>query len=117
MFEFVSLMKNTDKKDAYSAARFFYLVLLIELNDDELIYAELRSVERFLKEQKLFFSVEKILLQFVKNLMIKNTSYQIRTHYNALIDDLEKLKEDSFERNAFIYFDFLDWAKGKVASF
>ena len=117
MFEFVSLMKNTDKKDAYSAARFFYLVLLIELNDDELIYAELRSVERFLKEQKLFFSVEKILLQFVKNLMIKNTSYQIRAHYNALIDDLEKLKEDSFERNAFIYFDFLDWAKAKVASF
>ena len=117
MFEFVSLMKNTDKKDAYSAARFFYLVLLIELNDDELIYAELRSIERFLKEQKLFFSVEKILLQFVKKLMTKNTSFNIRSHYNALINDLEKLKKDPFERNAFTYFDFLDWAKGKLESF
>ena len=116
MFEFVSLKKNIAKKDAYSAARFFYLVLLIELNDDELIYAELSSIERFLKAQELFFGVEKILLQFVKALMIKNTVYQIRSHYHVLVKDLEKLKEDPFESNAFSYFDFLAWAKEKIAS-
>ena len=90
--------------------------LLIELNDDELIYAELSSIERFLKAQELFFGVEKILLQFVKALMIKNTVYQIRSHYHVLVKDLEKLKEDPFESNAFSYFDFLAWAKEKIAS-
>ncbi|MBG14964.1 MAG: hypothetical protein CL853_01275 [Crocinitomicaceae bacterium] len=113
MFEFISLKKNIAKKDAYSAARFFYLVLLIELNDDELVYAELRSVERFLKQQELYFGVEKILSNFVKGLMIKNTSFQIRSYYKSLVKDLEKLNEDPFERNAFTYFDFLAWAKQK----
>ena len=48
--------------------------------------------------------------------MIKNTVYQIRSHYHVLVKDLEKLKEDPFESNAFSYFDFLAWAKEKIAS-
>ena len=111
MFEFVSLRKNIDKRDAYSAARFFYLILLIELNDDDLIYSELRSVERFLREEAIDFKFEKILLKFIRSLMVKNTTIQIRNHYNNLSNDLMDLKEDSFESNAFTYFDFLSWAQ------
>ena len=111
MFEFVSLKKNIDKRDAYSAARFFYLILLIELNDDNLIYSELRSVDRFLREEAIYFKFEKILLKFIRNLMVKNTTIQIRDHYNNLSKDLMELKADSFESNAFTYFDFLSWAQ------
>ena len=111
MFEFISTNKNIDKRDAYSAARFFYLILLIELNDDNLIYSELRSVERFLREEAICFEFEKILLKFIRSLMVKNTSIQIRNHYTNLSNELIKLKENSFESNAFTYFDFLSWAK------
>ena len=52
LYDFISEEKNLTKRDAYTTARFFYLIVLIEINDDGLINSELRSLQRFLKSEK-----------------------------------------------------------------
>ncbi len=114
LYDFISEEKNLTKRDAYTTARFFYLIVLIEINDDGLINSELRSLQRFLKAEKKLFKFEKVFLRFISGLLTKNTTAQIRYHYRQLNDDLSLLKELPFERNAFVYYDFIGWVESKI---
>jgi len=113
IIEYIVDNKQSSKKDAYGYARILYLIILLETNDDILLFSELKSVERYFKEQNKMNVFEKLFIYFARDMIKQPSKTQKRLLYNALFNKLEELKKDPFERNAFIYYDFASWAKSK----
>ncbi|TND07556.1 MAG: hypothetical protein FD123_3108 [Bacteroidetes bacterium] len=99
------------KKDAYIMARILFMLLRFDLNDQSLLESEIRSVQRFLKKENKLFLFEKKMLQFLNAMLTENSTQQIRRNFQKLKKDLLELKKIAYERNAFMYYDFLDWVE------
>jgi len=111
---FLNTNKNQLKEEALYMIRIFYLIILLELEDEMLLRSELQSLRRALVKAKRRFQFEKTILTFVKRMEIKNTSSAVKLHYKRLADELKLLKTVPFEKNVFFYFDFESWAKEKL---
>ena len=115
VLNFITENKSSSKKDAYNYARIIYLILLIEAKQDDLLENELRSIDQHLKKHKQLFLFESAFLHFVKRLLHPKPEVSIKEIYHELIDKLQSLKADHFEKNAFVYFEFDNWAANKIA--
>ena len=113
LLDFITNSHKGLKKDAYSMVRIFYLVILIERNNEALLNSELKSVMRYLKSKTIIYRFEKIFLRFISKMLIATSQKKIKSLYSSLSIELETLQENNFEKNAFVYFDFLNWAKSK----
>ena len=111
---FLDKNKNHLKEEALFMIRIFYLIILLELDDEMLLKSELESLRRALVKVKRKFQFERTILAFVKGMEIKNTSSAVKMHYKRLADELSILKTVPFEKNVFFYFDFESWAKEKL---
>ncbi|MEN9347157.1 MAG: hypothetical protein RLZZ77_668 [Bacteroidota bacterium] len=101
-------------KDIHCMAQLLNLIVHLELKNDDLLPYALRSTQRFLQTRNKVFKVEEVMLDFINNTQKKRAPKDALLVYRELYDALEPLKKDTFERNAFEYFDFLAWAKSKA---
>jgi len=111
---FLNTNKNQLKEEALYMIRIFYMIILLELDDEMLLRSELQSLRRALVKTKRRFQFEKTILTFVKRMEVKNTSSAVKLHYKQLADELKLLKTVPYEKNVFFYFDFESWAKDKL---
>ena len=101
------------KKDAYLYARILYVVILIESKSDDLLYHELRSLIKYIKDENKMFVFENVFIKFFQKILSQPSMNINKKLYSDLHNDLDKLKATPFEYNALIYFDFSTWAKNK----
>ncbi len=101
-------------RDIHCMAQIISLIVHLELGNDRLIPYLLRSVERFLETRNKAYRLEEVILNFIRDSQKKRSSRSIPERYAQLSQELELLRQDDYERNAFEYFDFLAWAQSKA---
>ena len=107
---FISRRGKLMKQDAYVTARIVFLLLRFELGDESLTQSELRSVSAELLRRQKFYQVERSLISFVRDMMTLSVLQERKQRRNKLLSELKALQQIPYERNAFLYFDFNDWA-------
>lgn len=103
------------RADYESYLRIMNLVIHFELKNFELLRYLLISVYRFLYKREKLFKVELLVLEFIRKLPKVNSEHELSFLFNRMYKELEKLRNDKFERNAFEYFDFFQWVSSKVS--
>ena len=114
VLNFITENKPSSKKDAYNYARIIYLILLIEANQDDLLENELRSISRHFKKHKQLFLFESAFFHFINSLLHPEAERNTKEIYQELHNKIVALKEDHFEKNAFVYFEFDKWVANKM---
>lgn len=110
------LLNNVDidkSKDIHCIAQILNLIVHLELGNKDLLPYALRSTQRFLATRNKVYQFETVMLDFVNEMLKKRTPHSSDQLYSQLVNTLEELKENPFERFVFEYFDFLCWAKSK----
>jgi hypothetical protein len=102
-------------RDIHCMSQILNMVIHLELGNKSLLPYALRSTQRFLETRKKVYRFEEVMLNFINESQKKRQDKSMEELYQELVDTLEQLRNDSFERTVFEYFDFLAWAKSKVS--
>lgn len=104
-----------DKRADYeSYSRILNLVIHYELGNFELLKYLLVSVYRYLYKREKKYRLETVLLDFIRKISEVKNDDMLKFSLTSLKKQLEILKNDEYEKNAFEYFDFLEWVAGKI---
>lgn len=101
-----------ENQDLHCFAQILNLIVHIELKNEDLVPYTYRSTHRYLKMRKRVYKFETMFMEFIGRRM-KDKEDQL-VIYKDLYGSMEKLANDSFEKAAFEYFDFISWAKSKA---
>lgn len=112
---FLNSPSSDDKQDAFIFIRFLFLFVHLELDNTDIVENGLRSLERYLKQKGRLFEFEEHTLKLLSGLCETNekrlAADSLRKYQRTLLD----LKKDSFERNATINFDLVQWLEYKLS--
>jgi Tetratricopeptide repeat len=111
------LLNDSDismREDIHCFGRILNLIIHYELGNDQLLEYIAKSTYRYLYKRKRLFKVETEILNFIK----KNPNWvdkrSMINSFSALLDGMQKLTDDPYEKHAFEYFDFISWLESKV---
>jgi hypothetical protein len=102
------------KSDYESYLRILNLIIHFELKNYDLLKYLLVSTYRFLYKQKKLFKLEMLILEFIRKLPGVKNDDDLMFNFHQFRKRLEILKKDNYEKNAFEYFDFLEWVESKI---
>jgi hypothetical protein len=101
-------------RDMHCIAQLVSLIIHLELGNQDVLPYALRSTERFLSTRNKVFEVERLLLEHINETTKKRPSHDPDVLNARLVEALESLQADPYQRVAFEYFDFLAWARSKT---
>jgi hypothetical protein len=104
------------RADYESYLKILYLIIHFELKNYDLLKYIIISTYRFLYKKEKLFKVELLVLQFIRGLPKVKSEHDLQFIFTRMAKQLQKLKTDKFERNAFEYFDFAGWVNKKIAA-
>lgn len=98
----------------YVLGRLLYLLLHLELNNEDHLSYSIRSLERKLKKSSRMFKLEKLTLTLVSKLIVSADSKQgsLLEHYVEDVDTLSR--NHPYELHLLALFNFQEWAKSKI---
>ena len=102
------------RQDIHCFGRLINLFIHFELGNDQLLEYIVKSTYRFLSNRKRLFKVESVMLKLLRRYPKWITKQEKRTGFSELLQELESLKADEFEKRAFEYFDFTSWLESKI---
>jgi hypothetical protein len=105
---------NETLEEFYNYARIFILLIYFELGYDSLLASELRSAKRYFKKSDKLFSLEKIMLDFIKTSLKPEGIKASKTELTGLIEKIIELKNSPYEQQLFALFDWQSWAESKL---
>lgn len=108
-------MELSTSLDIYCFGLLLNLLIHIELDSKDLLPYALRSAQRYLSVRKQYFKFEDTFMDLITKLLKTKTSSKAIEHYKVFLKELNTLKDDPLEKNAFEYFDFISWAESKVS--
>lgn len=95
-------------------AQIFNLIIHIELKNNDLLSYTVKSTQRYLKSRNRAYKFETVFLRFTEKIVKMAAGENLKPVYKELLEELEELSKDAFERTAFEYFDFPAWAESKA---
>ena len=95
----------------YVVGRLLHLFIHIEMQNEDYLHYEVKSVERKLKSGKKLFTLEKITLQFLKKWLTAKDRPKALQFY---ADALAELEENAYENQLLRQFPFRRWVKGRL---
>jgi len=103
------------RSDIVAYARIMRMIVQFEMGKQDLLEYTVRSVYRFLYKRKRIYKFEDIILRFIRKKApaIESPREMIQA-FVELHAELLPLTRDTFERNAFAYFDMLSWLESKI---
>lgn len=104
----------TKRTDYESYLKILNLIIHFELKNYDLLKYLLVSTYRFLYKRKKLFGLELLILEFIRKLPEIKNDDDLRFSFKQFSRRLNELKLDTFEKNAFEYFDFSGWLKNKI---
>ncbi len=103
------------RSDLHCFAKIFSLVIHYELGNQDLLDSIIRSTYRYLLNRKRLYIFETLVLDFIrKRLPPAGSGERTKEAFRWLYTEFIKLNKDPFERNAFEYFDYIDWLEKKT---
>ncbi len=108
-----------ENKDDYAldlicGARILFLIIHIELGNDDLLEYAAQSTHRYLTTRKRKYKVESLFLDLLKVLLNPDRKKDLPKIYPQMLMQFKKLKTDPYEKGAFEYFDFISWLESKI---
>lgn len=107
--------KHAEPVDLFCFARILNLLIHYELNNYSLTEYLCNSNIRFFKKKNRLYELEKLIFDFIKNKLLKETSA------NNLIKDFKRLKDailktfiTPYNKKAIQYFDYISWIDSKI---
>jgi hypothetical protein len=101
-------------EEYYNFARLFILIIYYELGYEGLLASELRSASRYFNKKDKLFSLEKIILSFMRSSLKPEGILATRQEIQQLHQAINKLKDDPFEKQLFSLFAWDAWSESKV---
>src|SRR5690606_26624459 len=95
----------------YVLGRLVNLLIHLELENEDYLFYEIKSVTRKLKSSKKLFMVEEITLKFLNRWLSANERTKALQYY---AEALEELEENDYENQLLRQFPFLKWAKSHL---
>ncbi len=106
---------NIDVSQDYQCyGRIMSLIVAYESGNPERIEHELRRSYYFLTKRSKIYKYEKIILDYIKQSFRVKTESEVKEMLELMLRDLEQIKDDPFEANAFDAFDMTPWLKEKI---
>ena len=104
------------RTDIECFVRLFYLIVHYEAKSDlEFMNSLFKSSYRFLYKHQRMYKFESTMMQFMRQYVLKrNQRLGIKEPFIALKKRLEQLSNDSYEKHALNYFDFISWLESKI---
>ena len=101
-------------QDLYCFGQLLNLIIHLELDNRQLVPYALTSTERYLKSRNRVYKFETVILNFIKKISKIRDLQKADEIYVKLLNDINAITADNFEKTALEYFDFLSWAESKV---
>ncbi len=102
------------RNDLESYAMILNLIIHFELKNYPLLRYLLISAYRYFYKREKLFKLEQLIIEFIRRLpKVKNDDDLIYS-FIQFRKGLRQMKKDEYEKNAFEYFDFLEWIDGKI---
>ncbi len=95
----------------YVLGRLVNLLIHLELENEDYLFYEIKSVTRKLKSSKKLFMLEQITLKFLNRWLSANERTKALQYY---AEALEELEENDYENQLLRQFPFLKWAKSHL---
>jgi len=105
---------NETLEEYYNFARIFILLIYFELNYDGLLSSELRSAKRYFNKHEKLFSLEKIILDFMKTALKPEGIKATKKELSDLHEKIMELKNSPYEQQLFSLFDWQSWVESKI---
>ena len=102
-------------EDIYCFTQILNLVIHIELGSNRLLPYALKSAQRYLSKRNRTYKFESVMLKFIAKYINVKSSSEEKELFNKLMEEMDDLKNDNFEKTAFEYFDFHSWVKSHVS--
>lgn len=103
-----------ESKDIHCFTQLLNLIIHIELKHHDLIPYAFKSTHRYLNSRQRVYKFENLFLDFISKIMKTKNREEQQKHYKRLRDEMKKLQNDTFEKTAFEYFDFISWAESRL---
>lgn len=103
------------RQDIYLFAHLLNLLSTYEQQNKLLLQHTILKTYRFLYQKENTFQLEKIILDLIRQLPQIQTIADFEAILPQLQQQLLELKQDSFERKIFAYFDFVSWIQSKIS--
>lgn len=102
------------RKDVYSFARLFNLVIHFELGNFDFLEYIVKSTSRFYSKQDKDFEIETTCIRSIRKLAKLPGELQRMESYEKLNKDLHDLLQNHHERVILEYFDVRSWVRSKI---
>lgn len=102
------------RKDIFSFARIIMLFLHYELNNMDYVEHLLLNISRYLQKRNRLYKYESVVLTMFKKLRVAKNKNEEEHILLASQKDLEVLRQDAHEANAFKSFDALSWIEARL---
>lgn len=102
------------RTDIESFTRILLLIIHYEMRNYALLPYLIRSTYRFLIRNEKLFKLESLVITFLRKLAEVKNEDELNFLFFALHKEMQKLRNDGFEKNAFEYFDFARWIERKT---
>lgn len=104
-----------EKRSDYECyLKIMYLIIHFELKNNDLLRYLLISTYRYLRKHEKLFKTEQLVMEFIRRLQGVKSEDDLNFLFKKLSKDLDKLKKDRYEKNAFEYFDLHKWVNTKL---
>jgi len=101
------------RSDINGFARILNLISHWELKNTEIVDYYIRSTYRYLIKKADFHQFQKFILKFLRKLSNISPD-ELQKAFIDLKKDLKPLKNNAYEKRAFVYFDIISWLESKI---
>ena len=108
--------ENTLRKDLFSYARLFNLVIHFELQNYDLLEYITKSTQRYLVRRQRDYELEKLVIDHLRKLIRESKSKNTITKFTEFKCQLTELVTEPEDQIVLKYFDFVSWLNSKIES-
>lgn len=106
------LLKHTPRIEPYT--RLLNILVHFELGNVKLLLHLIPATEKYLKNKNKLFRTEKVILVNLKKIITHDDNGYAIKNFESLKKEMKALKKVKYEKNAFIYFDYIKWLNKKT---
>ena len=114
MKKIFSLGKLLHTFPTYKIARLINLLFQAELGNYEFFENEITSIKRNIQFEKHTYITEKLIFKFVRDYPLPSYEKARNKQWQQYQKDIQKIKEDKYERQLLKTFDVLSWIENKI---
>lgn len=102
------------RTDYESYLKILNLIIHFELGNYELLKYLIISTYRYLRKRKKIYRLEQLIIEFIRKLAVIESEEDLKFEFRQLMKKMETISKDQYEKNAFEYFNFIEWVEGKL---